>query len=106
MSWTDVLVVSVTGIGLANCAGFCAAYQYATGGRWIKDEFGRFLMLFMLCMGSLFALVLSSRLWGDWPGRRVITTVLYIIYVAVTLWPPRLLWVAQTQNRKGRGQGR
>lgn len=100
MSWTDVVVVSVTGAGLANCAGFCAAYQLYSGGRWAKDEFGRFMMMFMACMGSLFALVLSSRLWGDWPGRRAVSIALYVVYVLVTLWPSRLLWLAQNDSRK------
>lgn len=99
MTGYDVAVIVVTGIGLANCLGFCLAYWLASSGLWVRDEFGRFLMLFMACLGSLFALIVSTRLWGEWPGRRQVAMALYVVYVLATMWPARLLWLAQRNAR-------
>lgn len=100
MNSADLIVVTITGIGLVNCLIFCVSYALASRGEWARDEFGRFMMIFMAILGSLFALIVSARIWGEWPGRRAVSVALYVAYVLVSLWPPRLLWVAQKRARE------
>ena len=95
-----VLLSAVTGVGLIACAAFAVGYWWQTGGRWVRDEAGRFLMAFMGTLGLLFALVLSNQWVGDWPGRRAVTVVVFTLFVGMTWWPLRLLVIAQRQ-RKG-----
>lgn len=99
MSWFQVATLTITSVGLFNCLIFCIAYAVLSRGKWWKTEEGKFLMVFMAVLGSLFALIISNRLFGDWPGRRLIVTALYLSYVVATFWPIRLLWKARQRRR-------
>lgn len=92
-------VLAITSIGLINCLVFCAGYQIKSKGGWRKSEHGVFMMLFIASLGTLFALIISTRLFGDWPGRMVVSTLLYTGYVAITFWPTRLLVLAFRDKR-------
>lgn len=94
----QVLISVVTGVGLAGCGYFVVRYWWRTGGRWMADEAGRFLMVFWGTLGALFALVLCNQWLGDWPGRRVVTVVVFSAFVVMTWWPSRLLTIAQKRR--------
>lgn len=96
----QVLISAVTGIGLAACATFVIRYWWRTGGRWMRDEAGWFMMAYWATLGVLFGLVLSNQWLGDWPGRRPVTVVVFVAFVATTWWPNRLLSIAQKRRRE------
>lgn len=91
MKITDLVAVGLTGIGLINCLSFCVAYWIKSKGAWVRDEVGHFMMLFFGCLGFLFALVLSNRIYGDYKGREILVLILYFTLVLTTFWPIRLL---------------
>lgn len=96
----QVLISVVTGVGLAGCMYFVIRYWWRTGGRWVREEAGRFLMVFWGTLGALFALVLCNQWLGDWPGRRAVTVVVFAAFVLETWWPSRLLSIAQKRRRR------
>lgn len=96
----QVLLSVVTGVGLLACTTFVTGYWLATGGRWARDEAGRFLMTFMGTLGALFLLVLTNQWVGEWPARRGVTVAVFAAFVLMTWWPLRLLLIAQ-RKRKG-----
>lgn len=98
MSWYEKLSFLVTTIGFWNCLVFCVAYPLSSRGKWRETEIGQWLMISMGTLGSIFLLILSNRLFGDWPGRQWLAFLFYIIYVAVTAWPLRLLYVSMTKR--------
>jgi len=102
MELIDLIAICITGVGLLNCLSFCVAYQILTGGAWLKDEAGRFLMLFFGCLGSVFAVVIANRVFDDYPGRRVVIIALYLMLVLATFWPMRLLFQSVKHKRKER----
>lgn len=99
MTWYVAATLAVTSVGLASCLVFCIGYWIFSKGTWWRSEHGRFLMLFMGCLGTLFALIISSRVFGDWPGRQIVSLVLYLSYVVVSLWPVRLLWISFRRSK-------
>lgn len=96
-----LLVSIVTGAGFVSCLTFVVGYWWRTGGTWVRDEAGRFLMAIMGTLGALLGLVLGNQWIGEWPGRRVVTVVVFTLFVAVTWWPHRLLYKAQRRRRDG-----
>jgi hypothetical protein len=100
MSWYDAVVLGITGVGLLNCLVFCISYWVLTRGHWWGDEAGRFLMLFFGCLGSVFIVVILNRILGNYPGRQIVITILYLALVIATGWPMRLLWQTRQEKRK------
>jgi hypothetical protein len=92
--WYDKSSLVVTLIGLFNCIVFCGWYWYRSRGSWMKSEYGWFLMMFIGCLGSLFALIVSNRIFGAWPYRLHVSLALYSSYVLITFWLPRLVWLS------------
>lgn len=93
MSLFEKASLLITGIGLWNCTLFCVVYHIHSKGLWKSNEVGRYLMLGAACLGSLFALIISARFFGEWPGRRLVTFILYVGYVGFTAWLLRLLYL-------------
>lgn len=91
MSWIEIVTIVITSIGLLNCVRFCFRYWYRSNGDWKSTEYGQFFMALFLVFAGLFSLIISSRIWGVWPGRAIVATALYAAFVAMTFWPPRLL---------------
>lgn len=99
MNWFQTATLCITAVGLINCIIFCIGYWHSSSGSWFNSEYGRFLMMFIGCMGSLFALIVANRVFGMWPGRLVVTLILYSTYVGATFWPLRLLWLSNYKRR-------
>lgn len=105
MNLFQVVTFGITSAGFINCLVFCIAYAIVTRSAWWRgkeghpNEYGRFLMLFMGSLGSLFGLIVCARLFGDWPGRQIVTTMLYVGFVAASVWPTRLLWLSVSRKR-------
>lgn len=99
MTGLQLVTLGITSVGLLNCLVFCVGYHIYSRGNWRRSEHGVFLMLSVGCLGSLFALIISTRLFGMWPGRPVVSLVLYSAYVAVSFWPTRLLWLSYRRKK-------
>ena len=99
MSVYNLLLLIVTGIGALGCFTFVLAYWFRTRGAWMKSEAGRFLMLTNANMGMLFLLVLANQAFGSWPGRPLVTLVVFVTYVAQTWWPLRLLLTQEVPEK-------
>jgi len=91
MTWFEKLSLMVTTIGIYNCARFVWVYRVRSHGGWRGSPHGRYMMFAALVLGSLFALIISNRLFPGWYGREVVTVGLYFTYVAFTGWLNRLL---------------
>lgn len=91
MTWFERLSLMVTTIGLYNCARFVWTYRKRSHGGWSATSHGRYMMFTALVLGSLFALIVSNRLFPGWYGREIVTIGLYFTYVAFTGWLNKLL---------------
>jgi len=89
---------SITAAGLVGCVTFVLRYAIRSRGAWRRSEAGRFMMVTYFCTGALFTSVLASQIFGDWPGRRIVTVILFSAYVVFTWWPQRLLTKAGRLN--------
>jgi hypothetical protein len=96
------LMIAITAFGLLGCVTFVVAYAVRSGGTWIHQEAGRFLMVVYTSLAMLLALVLSNQIFADWPGRRQITVALFVLYCIKAWWPLRLLTRAQEDARRRR----
>lgn len=102
MNWFAVLMIIVTATGLTGCLAFIITYAIRSRGAWMGQEAGRFLMAVYANLGALLAFVLANQLFGDWPGRRLVTVILFITYCCEAWWPMRLLSHAQEDARRRR----
>jgi hypothetical protein len=97
MGWYELASLIVTALGLLGCLWFIVDYHYRTGGSWTKlgswseSDAGRFMMADRVALASLLLLVVSIRVFGQWPGRQIVTFVIYVFYMAFAWWPLRLL---------------
>ena len=94
----NVLTIAACIVGAVGCLGFTGAYQVKTRGRWRRSEVGRLLMLVNLDLAAIMLLILSNRLFGDWPGRTELTAGLVFAYALQPWWWLRLLWHAQANR--------
>lgn len=85
----------LTVIGLAACLYFVAAYHWTTGGDWRHGPGGRHLMGFTATMGLLLGLIVAARLWPTYPGRPIVTLVVYGALVGHLVYRCVLLHRAQ-----------
>lgn len=102
MNWFGVLMTIVTASGLGGCLVFVVAYAIRSRGAWMSQEAGRFLMAVYANLGALLALVLANQIFGEWPGRRMLTVSLFVAYCIEAWWPLRLLSQAQEDARRRR----
>lgn len=90
-----VLLFIITATGFVGCLSFVVTYWIKSGGDWWHTETGRFLFVVYVNLGSLFLLIMTNQVFGDWPGRKLVTLGLYITYAVESWWPLRLLIRAQ-----------
>ena len=95
-----VLAFLITASGFIGCTIFVTRYWVLSGGRWKDTEAGKFLIAVYVNLGLLFLLIMVNTVFGDWPGRKVVTLALYMAYVAQTWWPIRLLNKAQRRVKR------
>lgn len=106
----SITIVALTILGLIGCLGFVIGYWWVTGGKWIKNEAGQFLMTYAGSVAGLLTILLlnqwlvRSQLWLD-SFRRPITLLVSIAFVTSLWWPWRLLWLAQRNRREARSGG-
>jgi len=95
-------LIGITMAGLTGCLTFTVTYAIRSRGAWRYSDAGRFLMVGQANLGTLFALILTNQLLGtDWPGRELITVLLFSAYTAETWWPLRLLIRVGRRRREG-----
>jgi uncharacterized membrane protein HdeD (DUF308 family) len=86
--------------GMFACLYFVAAYQRFTAGDWRRNPGGRHLMEFTGTLGVLLGLIVLARFWPDYPGRDVITLVVFGALVGQVVWRIVLLHRAQDHDRE------
>lgn len=100
---TGLFLLLITAVGLLGCIAFVVAYVRQAGWKiWFNEE-GSFLLVVYLNLGTLFMLGIINSIFGDWPGRTVISLVLYMTYAIEAWWPLRLLL---RRNRDARVRAR
>jgi hypothetical protein len=82
-------------LGAAGCWYFVVAYHVTTGGDWRHNPFGQHLMAYTANMGLLLTLIVTARIWPNYPGRQVVTLVLFACLVLQVWWRCVLLHRAQ-----------
>jgi hypothetical protein len=99
--WYQWVAGAVTAAGLMGCLAFVATYHISSRGAWRETSEGRYLMATKTILASLFLLVLSTQLFGDWPGRQVVAVVLYATYAVFPWWLYVLLLRAIRRKQGG-----
>lgn len=95
----------LTVIGALGCWYFCIVYHLKTGGTWRLGDWahntgGRHLMQMSGCLGVLLTLIVAARVWPTFPGRVVITLVVFAYLVVQILWRCVLLHRAQHPRQR------
>lgn len=85
----------LAGVGALGCLWFVLRYHLLTGGDWRHNPAGRHLMAFTANLGVLLGLIVVNRLSGDYPGRVIVTMVLFAALVGQIVWRLVLLERAQ-----------
>lgn len=98
MTTEQTVTVVMASIGLIPCVVFVVGYWWVTRGAWWRDEAGRFFMLFMGTLGVLFTFVLSGPFSDHGALRTWSSIIVFTLFIALTWWPLRLLWIAQRQR--------
>jgi hypothetical protein len=88
---------AITSVGLAGCVSFVLVYHRRSGGRWYGTSEGRYLMATSVILASLFALILSFQIFGEWPGRKFVAVLLYAAYAAFPWW---LFWLLLRETKR------
>lgn len=90
----------LAGLGALACWYFVVAFHVTTAGDWLHNRGGRHLMQFTATLGALFTLIVVARFWPAYPGRDVVTLVLFGALVAQVGWRIVLLHRAQHEDRE------
>jgi hypothetical protein len=88
--WEKISLI-LTAIGFYNCCRFAWVYQLRSRGKWRVSPHGRYMMATSIVVGSLLGLILSNKLFPEWPGRQFVALALYFCYLAFTGWLNRIL---------------
>jgi hypothetical protein len=99
--WYQWVAGAITSGGLAGCVSFVLVYHHRSGGTWHDTSEGRYLVATKTILASLFALILSYQIFGDWPGRQFVAITLYTLYAAFPWWLFYLLIRATRQTKGG-----
>lgn len=94
MTWYQWITAVVTGLGVLSSTSFIIRWVVRSRMHWMTSEHGWFMMLLAIGLDGLFALIVISTLFGDWPGRRAVAIVVFVMLLALSLWLPRILWVS------------
>lgn len=89
------LTTGLAVVGALACWYFVAAYWATTGGDWARNPAGRHVMVFTANLGLLLLLIVTARVWPDYPGRQVITLAAFAALVGQVIWRCVLLHRAQ-----------
>lgn len=94
MNVVDWVTIGVCVGGLLGWGIFGVAYHVKTGGAWRRHEMGWLLMFMPVNLFLMLALILSTRVFGDWPGRRGLVLTLAALWMLQPWWFLRMLWHA------------
>lgn len=98
MDVLDVVTVATCAYGLLGCVAFIVLYHLLTGGHWREHEVGWFLMVKAVDFALILALIGSTRIIGDWPGRRVLVLGLVALFALHPWWWIRFVWHAHPKQ--------
>lgn len=93
-----VINTVICAIGLIPCLWFVIGYWIVTGGKWIREEAGQFLMSFTSTVGGMFLFSIAYS-WTQAEWLRWVSIALFLAFLAEMWWPLRLLWLAQRERR-------
>lgn len=91
---------ALAAVGFFGCLYFVAAYHVTTGGDWRKNAGGRHVMEFTFNLGILLGLIVLARFWPDYPGRNLLTMLVFGALVWQVGWRIVLLHRAQDRDRE------
>jgi hypothetical protein len=106
----DVVTIIACGVGLLGCVVFGVLYHVKSRGGWWTEpsRIGRTFMMMNAVLASILALIMTTRLFGDWPGRRAVVLGLVIIYMLKPWWWVWVLlaraYTKQEPNRLRKGE--
>lgn len=94
----DVVTIAICAFGLLGSLGTVLFYHVVTGGHWREREVGWLIVLPMVDLALILGLIGATRVFGDWPGRRVVVLGLTALFAAHPLWWLRVIWHAHAQQ--------
>lgn len=88
----------LSALGALACWYFVAVYWWKTRGDWRHSWAGRHVMLLSANFAVLLTLIVMARLWPTYPGRSLVTIVVYAALVTQLVWQCVLLHRAQRRR--------
>lgn len=88
----DTIIAAISAFGFIGCTLFMLSYHRRSGGDWRRNEIGIWLMLSRLDLALIFLLILTGRVFGDFPGRDYAVITLVGLFALQTFWPSKFIW--------------
>lgn len=88
----DAVITAICTFGFVGCVSFIITYHQRSGGAWRGNEIGIWLMISRLDLALIFAVILSRRMFGQWPGYDIVIIFLVGLFALQTFWPGKFLW--------------
>lgn len=79
---------------------------YAVASRWWGSPIGRQQMALRFALALALLLILTARVFGNYPGRAVVSIVVFALLVFVLWWGLALLVSVQRHELRDRRDGR
>lgn len=94
----NAATIAICAVGLFGALGVVGFYHLVTWGHWRESEVGWLIVLPLLDLATIFGLIGTTRMFGDWPGRRVAVLVLVALFALHPWWWLRVVWHAHLQQ--------
>lgn len=95
---TDIVGTTLLAAGVLGVVVFVALYSRRVP--WWRGEVGWWLVTFPSSLGLLMANGLVFRVAGDYPGRQLVNTTLFVAVVASVWWCVTLLAKVTRRDRR------
>lgn len=87
---TNVATIAICLVGVTGCLAFLGYWATKAGMDIFRREVSIYLALGMADLLTILGLIASTRIFGDWPGRREVVLVLVFCYTLQPWWLLRL----------------
>lgn len=102
-SLVDAVTLVELCASLAACLVFITMFHTITRSSWRRTAMGRHFMVLMTVLAVIMTLSIAQMIFGDYPLRRIVLTVLFGIFTAV-LWGQ--VWLLRQIHRDYSGVAR
>jgi hypothetical protein len=88
----NTVIVAISAFGLIGCVLFIVAYHLRSAGDWRHNEIGIWLVTSRVNLALIFVLIISGRVFGEFPGREYMVIGFVGLFALQTFWPSKFIW--------------